>query len=51
MMAAGLLLPSLLAAHPQLLERYEFAGMALVAALALLARVLHRHTQRNGGPR
>lgn len=34
-----------LAAHPQLLERYELVAMILVAAVALLARVLHRRAQ------
>jgi membrane protein DedA with SNARE-associated domain len=44
--ALGYAFGAALATHPQLLERYELAGMALVAALALLARVLHRRAQR-----
>lgn len=49
--ALGYAFGAALAAHPHLLERYELAGMALVAALALLARVLHRRAQHNGDPR
>ena len=49
--ALGYAFGAALAAHPHLLERYELAGMVLVAALALLARVLHRRAQHNGDPR